>query len=194
MRTSESISKIAQALLEAQRAITFASKDATNPHFKSKYADLESVISAIKGPLNEQGIVFLQSFSPSAPGTLSLTTRLLHVSGEWVEDEMTMPLQKNDAQGYGSAATYSRRYAIAAITGLYQADDDGQEAVKQQPLPTLSDSKYSDMQDSIADADDIESIGAVLKSAVHSGATKSQLERLRLSATSRKTILQGGEA
>ena len=93
--------------------------------------------SAVKGPLNGHGIVFMQTFSPSAPGFLALSTRLLHTSGEWIEDEMTVPLQKNDAQGYGNAATYSRRYALAAITGLYQADDDGQEAVKPQPVAKL---------------------------------------------------------
>lgn len=133
MKTSDSISKIAAALLKAQQEITFAAKDSKNPAFKSTYANLESVIEAIKGPLNASGIVFMQSFSPSAPGFLALSTRLLHTSGEWIEDEMTVPLQKNDAQGYGSAATYSRRYALAAITGLYQADDDGQEAAKPQP-------------------------------------------------------------
>jgi hypothetical protein len=138
MRTSQTLSAIAPALLKAQKQITFAAKDATNPHFKSKYADLESVIDAVKKPLNENGIIFIQSFSPSDTGKLNLTTRLIHESGEWIEDELTMPLQKNDAQGYGSAATYSRRYALAAITGLYQADDDGTEAVKSQPIIYLT--------------------------------------------------------
>lgn len=135
MRTSESITKIATALLQAQRAITFAAKDSKNPAFKTTYANLESVIEAVKLPLNDNDIVFVQAFSPSAPGFLNLTTRLIHSSGEWLEDEMTVPLQKNDAQGYGSAATYSRRYALAAITGLYQADDDGQEAARPRPEP-----------------------------------------------------------
>lgn len=130
MRTSESISKIATALLDAQKLITFAAKDSKNPAFKSTYANLESVIEAVKLPLNDSGIVFVQAFSPSAPGFLNLSTRLIHSSGEWLEDEMVVPLQKNDAQGYGSAATYARRYALAAITGLYQADDDGHEASK----------------------------------------------------------------
>lgn len=130
MNTSDSIGKLATALLHAQKAITFAAKDSKNPAFKSTYANLESVIEAVKGPLNDAGIVFVQTFSPSQPGFLNLTTRLLHESGEWIQDEMTVPLQKQDAQGYGSAATYSRRYALAAITGLYQADDDGTEAAK----------------------------------------------------------------
>lgn len=138
MKTSDSLTKLAPSLLAAQQAITFAVKDAKNPHLKNTYADLESIINAVKNPLNDNGIVFLQTFSPSEPGTLRLVTRLLHTSGEWIEDELTMPLQKNDAQGYGSAATYSRRYALAAITGLYQADDDGTAAVQpaaSKPMP-----------------------------------------------------------
>lgn len=128
MKTSESISKIASALLQAQKAITFAAKDANNPFFKSKYADLPTVIDAIKPALNDAGIVFIQSATPSESGTLALTTRLIHESGEWIEDVATTPLQKNDPQGYGSAITYLRRYSLAAFTGLYQDDDDGQEA------------------------------------------------------------------
>lgn len=130
MRTSDSISKIAPALLKAQKAITFAVKDTANPFFKSKYADLPCVIDAIKGPLNDAGISFIQSPSPSDPGFLSMTTRLIHESGEWIEDTATVPLPKADPQGYGSASTYTRRYALAAMTGLYQDDDDGNAAQK----------------------------------------------------------------
>jgi hypothetical protein len=128
MKTSESISKIAPALLQAQRAIGFAAKGANNPHFKSKYADLPAVIDAVKGPLNEAGIIFIQSPAPSDDGKLHLTTRLIHESGEWIESTAVTPLQKSDPQGVGSAITYMRRYSLAAITGLYQDDDDGNAA------------------------------------------------------------------
>jgi ERF superfamily len=125
MKTSETISKIAVALLEAQKGITFATKDATNPHFKNRYADLPAVVDAVKPALNDSGIAFIQSASPSDDSKLHLTTRLMHSSGEWIEDTLVMPLAKQDAQGFGSAMTYARRYALAAITGLYQDDDDG---------------------------------------------------------------------
>lgn len=128
MRTSETLSKFAAAMLQAQAAITFAAKDAANPFFKSKYADLPTVIDAVKPALNAAGITFMQSATPSEPGTLSLTTRLMHSSGEWIEDTATAPLAKNDPQGYGSAITYLRRYSLAAMTGLYQDDDDGNAA------------------------------------------------------------------
>lgn len=125
MKTSESLSNISMALHKAQTAITFAAKDARNPHFKNTYADLPAVIDAIKEPLNAAGIVFLQTGSPSDDGCLHLTTRLQHTSGEWMEDTLVMPLPKQDPQGFGSAMTYARRYALSAITGLYQDDDDG---------------------------------------------------------------------
>jgi hypothetical protein len=128
MKTSESIGKIAPALLAAQREIRFAVKDATNGHLKNKYADLSSVIDAVKGPLNDAGIIFIQSPAPSDDGKLHLTTRLIHESGEWIESTAVTPLQKADPQGVGSAITYMRRYSLAAITGLYQDDDDGNAA------------------------------------------------------------------
>jgi hypothetical protein len=191
MKTSQTVEKIAPSLLKAQKEITFAIKDSTNPHFKSSYADLESVIEAIKKPLNDNGIIFMQSFSPSEAGKLNLTTRLMHESGEWIEDELTMPLQKNDAQGYGSAATYSRRYALAAITGLYQADDDGNEASKPK---TLSDNQQKELATQIKIADEIPKIGILLKNAKNLGASEAQLELLTALATSRKQSLLGEQA
>ena len=129
MKTSESITKIAPALLKAQAAIKFAVKGDENPFFKSKYAGLPTVILCVKDPLNLNGIAFLQTPTQSDPGALSLTTRLIHQSGEWIEDTATCPLPKADPQGYGSAMTYLRRYSLAAICGVYQDDDDG-EATK----------------------------------------------------------------
>jgi hypothetical protein len=130
MNTSETLNKIAPALLRAQRAITFAIKDSKNPAFRSTYADLSSVIEACKPALNDAGIAFMQMPCPSEPGTIALTTRLLHESGEWIESTATCPLQKVDPQGYGSANTYLRRYSLAAAVGLYQDDDDGNAASK----------------------------------------------------------------
>ena len=128
MRTSDSIKAIAPALVSAQKAITFASKDGINPHFKNKYASLSSVIDAVKPALNEAGIVFIQTASPSEDNKLHLTTRLIHSSGEWIEDTATCPLSKQDAQGFGSCMSYLRRYSLSSIVGLYQDDDDGQSA------------------------------------------------------------------
>jgi hypothetical protein len=129
MKTSDSIKSIAPALLQAQKSITFAGKNARNPHFKNTYADLSAVIDALKPALNNVGIVFMQTPSPSDAGTLALTTRLIHAeSGEFMEDTGICPLPKSDPQGYGSAMTYMRRYSLASICGLYQDDDDGEGA------------------------------------------------------------------
>lgn len=164
MKTSESVTKISAALLKAQRAITFAAKDATNPHFKNKYADLPAVIDAIKPALNEAGIMFMQTPSPSDSGSLALTTRLLHESGEWMEDTATVPLPKNDPQGYGSAMTYARRYSLAAMTGLYQDDDDGVAAMKPKAEPPKAEPLLS-----------LDQITAIKDAANESGVTVDQI-------------------
>lgn len=132
MKTSDSITAIAKALLSAQKEITFAIKDSTNPHFKNRYADLSSVIDAVKPALNSAGIVFVQSASPSDNGRLNLTTRLIHESGEWIEDTATCPLPKQEPQGYISCLTYMRRSNLASILGLKTEDDDG-EATRMRP-------------------------------------------------------------
>ena len=129
MKTSESIKQIAEALVSAQKEIKFAVKDSTNPHYKSKYANINSVIDAVKAPLNNNNIAILQSLSPSDDGKLHLTTRLIHSSGEWIEDTAVCPLQKQDAQGLGSAVSYIRRYSLSAFLSIYSdTDDDGQSA------------------------------------------------------------------
>lgn len=129
MEKSDSISKIAPALVTAQAKILTASKDSINPHFKSKYADLSSIVDACKSALNENGIAFLQTPEPGEGATLILRTMLLHSSGEWISGTIKMNLQKNDPQGYGSAMTYARRYGLAAIVGVCaDEDDDGNAA------------------------------------------------------------------
>lgn len=127
MKTSEKIDLIAAALLSAQKEINNASKDAKNPHFRSSYASLGSVIEAVKEPLNKQGIAIIQALGDGKDG-LYLSTRLLHTSGQWIEDTAFSPLPKADPQGVGSATTYLRRYSLAALMCITQEDDDGNAA------------------------------------------------------------------
>jgi hypothetical protein len=134
MKTSESVAALAAALSKAQSVMQGAAKDRQNPHFRSDYATLASVIEAARTPLAGHGLAVVQGLS-TAPGGLVVTTRLLHSSGEWIEDELTVPLAKNDAQGMGSAATYGRRYALSALLGIAQVDDDGNAAVAAGPAP-----------------------------------------------------------
>jgi len=148
MITSESIKHIAPALLTAQRNITFAAKTAKNPHFKNNYADLPSVIDAVKDALNDAGIVFIQTPTPSEDGRLHLVTRMIHESGEWIEDIAVCAMPKQDAQGFGSAMTYLRRYSLAAFCGLYQADDDG-EAARYDTEPYAKQLRAADTMDAL---------------------------------------------
>lgn len=127
MNKSESIKEIAPALLKAQKGIKAALKDSTNPHFKSKYADLSSVIDAVKEHLNAQDIAFLQGIV-SAENGVGVETMLLHKSGEWLSSILEIPASKQDAQGYGSAITYGRRYGLQSMCGVPAEDDDGNAA------------------------------------------------------------------
>lgn len=135
MKTSDSIAKLAPALLKAQREVKAAVKTGTNPHFKNRYAPLEEVISACKDSLNANGITFLQGAEPTNGDTLDLTTRLLHESGEWIESTLSMKPVKVDPQGIGSCITYARRYALAAICGMASEEDDDGNAASQPETP-----------------------------------------------------------
>lgn len=132
MKQSDSIANLAKGLIQAQKAIQASvAKNANNATFGSDYADLGAVIEAIKSHLNGAGIVVLQSPTlPDKQGNVCLTTRLVHETGEWMEDTCSTPMAYLDPQGFGSAVSYLRRYALTAMMGLYQAesDDDGSAA------------------------------------------------------------------
>jgi hypothetical protein len=127
LNRSDSLEKIAPALIKAQTEIKGALKDSTNPHFRSKYADLSSVVDAVKAPLLKHGISFLQGVQ-DAEGGVAVETMLLHTSGEWISSTLRIPAVKQDAQGYGSAITYGRRYGLQAMCGVPAEDDDGNAA------------------------------------------------------------------
>ena len=125
MRTSENINELALALSKAQGQMESAKKDSTNPHFRSKYADLAAVVEAIKKPLTDNGLSYLQGFGWDEHGALIVHTRLLHSSGQWVESDLRVRPVKDDPRGVGSAVSYGRRYALQSLVGLTADDDDG---------------------------------------------------------------------
>lgn len=131
MRTSEQINEVAAAMAAAQADIKPATKDAVNPAYKSKYADLTAIWDAIRGPLSKQKIAVWQEAELTEAG-VAVTTRLAHASGQWVEfGPLTVPCGKRDAHGVGSATSYAKRYAIAAAVGVVaEDDDDGNSAVQ----------------------------------------------------------------
>ena len=127
MKSSESINELASALCAAQSQMGGAVKDSSNPFFKSSYADLTSVIKAIKQPFADNGLSYTQ-FPVSNDIGVGVSTRLMHISGQWLEMEYTLPTVKKDPQASGSAITYARRYALQSIAGIPTADDDAESA------------------------------------------------------------------
>lgn len=139
IETSATLGSLFAALAKAQGELTSAKKDAFNPHFKSKFADLASVIEACKGPLTKNDLCVVQvAHSKDADGVTIITT-LAHKSGEWMRGRLYMPNTKKDAQGMGSAITYGRRYSYQAMVGLAaEEDDDGNEAAKAPRTPVVN--------------------------------------------------------
>ncbi len=133
----ETIGKeFAAALIAATAKIEGAIKDSRNPHFKTNYADLSSVIQAIKEPLTSHGITFIQR-SHIGQDSVRVETMAVHVTGEMLSLGMVdVPVNKKDAQGYGSAMTYARRYGLSLGFGVPSLDDDGNAAVARAPKPT----------------------------------------------------------
>jgi hypothetical protein len=123
---------LAHAMSAAFAEIEGATKSATNPHFKSKYADLTSIIEAIKPPLIRHGLFFTQRCLPVEDG-VSVETVLHHSAGEKESlGTLYVPANKRDPQGFGSALTYARRYALQTAFGVPTEDDDGNAAVRSQ--------------------------------------------------------------
>lgn len=124
---SITIAKFASQFLKLQSELEPIKKEANNPFFKSKYAELSSIIEVIRPLCKKHGFIILQE-----PGNqnerLALTTTIMHESGEFVRSTISYPVVKQDPQGYGSAITYARRYSLQAIFCLETEDDDGNRA------------------------------------------------------------------
>lgn len=125
---------LAAALVRAKREFNPVVKDATNPHFKSKFASLQSCHDATDAALMAHGLAVLQ-FPTEHLGVPALRTVLLHESGEMIEDTMLLNATKPDPQGQGSAITYARRYALMALLGIAAEDDDGNAASDRKETP-----------------------------------------------------------
>ena len=122
---------IASALVKAQKAFGPALKTSTNPHFRSKYADLSACVEAVIDALNNNGIFLLQKNYDCADGIMCETV-FVHESGEMLECGIVhFPAVKKDPQGYASALTYARRYSLMAACGIAPEDDDGNKASRQ---------------------------------------------------------------
>jgi hypothetical protein len=135
MRSSDTLIKISPALVKAINAIEGVKKGADNPFFKSKYANLESVIEAAHDALSANGLAVMQGPGPMDGNCITLTTRLVHESGEWIETDFSLPAGKMDPQAAGSAITYARRYSLMAMLNMPAVDDDGEASMPRSTKP-----------------------------------------------------------
>jgi hypothetical protein len=127
--------EIASALVKAQKGFGPALKTSTNPAFRSKYASLENCIEAVIDSLNDNGIMLMQPTHLCEDGVI-IETVFLHESGEQISaGRLHVPATKHDAQGYGSALSYARRYSLLAACGIATEDDDGNNASKPKAAP-----------------------------------------------------------
>lgn len=136
--TSPSTAALDEAMAKAQASIQAAAKDKVNPHFRSKYADLASVWEACRDALTSNGVFVSQWPVHSEDGRLHMITRLAH-KGEWIKARFSIPVSKQDAQGYAASLTYCKRMGLSAAVGVVaDDDDDGESAVgrsRQQAAP-----------------------------------------------------------
>lgn len=148
---------IALALASAQANMGKALKQANNPHFRSKYADLGSVMDACLPALNEAGIALIQPTGEDEHGRFVETTLIHGESGETLSCRVPLIVGKNDMQGYGSAVTYARRYGLMAMAGIAPEDDDGNAAAKaapkNEPPKPISAEQYQAISDLIFDTE-----------------------------------------
>ncbi len=153
---------IATALVKAQKAFGPALKSSTNPHFKSRYADLSACVEAVIDSLNNNGIALIQQNQPSPDGVI-IETIFLHESGESLNcGQLFVPANKHDAQGFGSALTYARRYSLMAACGIAPEDDDGNTASRR---PQVNESALVDHLAAIEASTDQDQLKTAYKAA-----------------------------
>lgn len=184
---------IATALVKAQKAFAPALKSSTNPHFKSKYADLSACVEAVVDSLNANGIFLNQQTSESDSGVI-VETVFIHESGELLNcGKLHVPASKQDPQGYGSALTYARRYSLMAACGIAPEDDDGEAATRKPAKQKLTDSAIADFLTTINESDSMDALKKAFqiayRSAEHVSDTSAQAAFVK-AKDARKTYLQ----
>jgi len=185
---SPTLGALAKALAAAQAKLEDAKKDATNPHFKNRYATLASVRAAVTPVLSQHGLSVVQTSEPHGEGGVCIVTTLLHESGEWIRGRLFLPVAKRDPQGFGSAISYARRYALAAIVNI-SSDDDDDANIASTPAktqaakpPTVASSvRDPNLTEAFASAKDQKEFGAALLAVgrAKDKLSDADLERLR---------------
>lgn len=158
MQSSSEIHELAAALSLAQGELENAAKASVNPAFRSKYADITACLDVVRPCLSKHGLALAQGIEERDEAKIAVTTRLLHKSGQWLESTLVIPLGKKDAQGVGAAATYGRRYGLAAMIGLGQEDDDGNTATGATPKKSAARSDLAAKFEAAKTKDDIDAL------------------------------------
>lgn len=183
------MNQIAPAFIKAKKAFGPALKAKVNPAFKSKYADLAACLEAVDEALLLNGIALIQETFDDATG-VTVETVFLHESGEMIRGgKLHVPATKNDAQGYGSALSYCRRYSLMAACGIAAEDDDddGNAASKPPPKVVID---ISDALLAIREADDMDALKKIFLGAFNKADSAQQAE-LATAKDLRKSQLTG---
>jgi hypothetical protein len=179
---------IATALVKAQKEFGPALKTATNPHFRSKYANLSNCVEAVIDALNNNGIFLLQKNYDHQNGIM-VETVFVHESGEMLECGcLFFPAQKNDPQGFMSALTYGRRASLMAACGIAPEDDDGEAAVRPKKT-TVDSSAMADHLIAIQDAKDSDELKAAYTAAYKACGTDANWQKKIIAAKDEKKAL-----
>jgi hypothetical protein len=174
---SEQINELAAAMAKVQSKLTGAVKDSANPFFKSKYADLNSCWDACRKVLTDNGLAVIQTTDVNDFGPVLLTT-LMHTSGQWIRGALPIKAKDDGPQAQGSGITYARRYALAAIVGLVQVDDDAEAAQGRgddrqssaaRAAATRNTNQYAKAVMDAVDKDDVSNLKSLLREVRESG-------------------------
>lgn len=192
---SSTIGALTKALSVAQGKIEGAKKTAQNPHLKNKYATLSDVWDACRAQLSAVGLAVVQFTEPHGDKGVCVITMLMHESGEWIRGTLFMPVTKSDAQGFGSALTYARRYSLAAMVGVAPDDDDANAATGKAPEPVKAaptddaESKIGKLLDEAKDVDALAKAEAEAARVARAGgltdAARARLREKRATAVAR---------
>jgi ribosomal protein L12E/L44/L45/RPP1/RPP2 len=158
--------QLATALVKAQKAFGPALKSSTNPHFKSRYADLAACVEAVIDALNNNGIALVQK-SYDCPTGVMVETMFVHESGEMLEcGILHFPASKADPQGHMSALTYARRGSLMAACGIAPEDDDGNSASRRTEIKsTVDEHKLADLLAAMDECNTLEDLQKAYKAA-----------------------------
>jgi hypothetical protein len=191
MFRSESLANISAAMAKAFPEISNALKTKVNPHLRSKYADLSSVMDAVKPALQAHGLWFMQHTHDRGESTVCIETIIFHASGEFISSGyVSVPVTKADAHGFGSAMSYARRYSLSSCFGVSSEDDDGHAASKAAPKATAKAVPVEKMLEAIQSAGDMTTLTVAFNAAVKAvNDDKVALESIREAAKLRKAEL-----